>query len=208
MSIRILNLLMLTIAFNSFAEQKAITNDGHTVILNDDQTWRFEDSKLNNLTKIPTNSKKFFKSNSQTLKVKALPTSFSVYTDPKKWNFSKDKDTQNRLIFNSKISEVYGLIIPEAIEFDIENLGVIAFENMIKADPNAKINRKEYRIVNGKKILFMEMEATMKSIKFKYLGYYSSNKSGSVQLIGYSSANIVDSNLDEIESFLNGFLED
>jgi hypothetical protein len=29
-----------------------------------------------------------------------------------------------------------------------------------------------------------------------------------VQLIGYSSANIVDSNLDEIESFLNGFLED
>jgi len=50
------------------------------------------------------------------------------------------------------------------------------------------------------------MEGTMKSIKAKYVGYYYSNKSGSVQLLVYSSPAIINSKIQEIEEFLNGFV--
>lgn len=207
MSIRVLFFLLVILPLNSFAAQKAITEDGQIVILNDDQTWMLEESK--DATKYLRNQKRFVKSASQTFRVKATPTTSAVYIDPGKWTFSKEKDGSNKLLFKSKIpqnSDLYGMLIPEGIEIPLESLSEIAFDNAKEAAPDARIVKKEYRIVNSKKILFMEMEGTMKSINFKYVGYYSSNKSGTVQLIMYSSASIIDSKVQEIESFLNGFV--
>jgi hypothetical protein len=202
-------ILLLTLSISAFSAQKAITDDGQVVILNSDRTWQFENSKANASPNASLNSKKFTKTGSQSFKVKASPTSMGVYIDPEKWSFSKDKDHSNRLSFRSKNSansDLYGVLIPEAIEIEIEALAEIALDNARDIAPDTKIVTKEYRIVNGSKILYMEMEGTTKSIKFKYVGYYGSNKSGTVQLIVYSASSIINAKLPEIEEFLNGFV--
>jgi len=196
------------LSLNSFAGQKAITEDGQTVILDSDQTWRYENTEANSGSNIPLNTKKFNKTAAQNFKVAGFPTTLSVYINPEKWTFSKDKESSNRLSFRSKNpnnSDLYGSLIPEGIEIGINELGEIALENAKAFAPDAKIIKKEYRMVNGSKILYMEVEATAKSIKFKYVGYYGANKSGSVQLVVYSGSSVINSRMPEIEEFLNGF---
>jgi len=65
--------------------------------------------------------------------------------------------------------------------------------------------KKEYRIVNGNKVIYMEMIGTIQSVKFKYLGYYYSNSSGSTQYLANTSTNLVDKYKTDINNFLNGF---
>ena len=208
MSNRACLFLLLFLSLNSFAGQKAITEDGQTVILDSDQTWRFENSEANSGSNIPLNTKRFNRTAAQTFKVTGVPTTLSVYIDPGKWTFSKDKDDSNRLSFrskNSNNSDLYGSLIAEGIEIGINELSELAFENAKNFAPDAKVLKKEYRIVNGSKILYMEVEATAKSIKFKYVGYYGANKSGSVQLVVYSGTSVINSKMPEVENFLNGF---
>lgn len=133
-----------------------------------------------------------------------------VYIDPEKWTFFKDKDSSNKLLFRSKNSEnsdIYAMVISEGIEIEHEMLAEIALENAKKIAPDTKVLAKEYRDVNGSKVLYMEMEGSARSIKFKYVGYYATNKSGTVQLVVYSSPGIVNAKINEIEEFLNGLVE-
>ena len=81
----------------------------------------------------------------------------------------------------------------------------IALENAKKAAPDARIVKEEYRVVNGNKVIYLEMEGTIQGIKFKYLGYYYSGRSGSTQYLTYTGANLVGEYKKDIERFLNGF---
>lgn len=202
-------LIFLALSLNAIAAQKAITDEGQVVILNSDHTWQFENSKSNLSSISSLNSKKFYKSTSQSFKVKASPTNMGVFIDAGKWTFAKEKDNSNRLSFRSKSSansDIYAMLIPEGIEIEFETLAEIALENAKEVAPDTKILTKEYRYVNGFRVLYMVMEGTAKTIKFKYVGYYATNKSGTVQLVVYSSSNIVDAKMPEIEEFLNGFV--
>jgi hypothetical protein len=201
--------LFVFLSLDANAAQKAVTDDGQVVILNSNGTWTFEDSKATSSPSASLNPRKFSKSSSQSFKVRANPTSMGVYIDPGKWAFSKEKDATNRLSFRSKNplnADIYGLMISEGIEIEMDSLAEIALENAKEVAPDTRILSKEYRIVNGSKVLFLTMEGTMKSIKAKYVGYYYSNKSGSVQLLVYSSPAIINSKIQEIEEFLNGFV--
>ncbi len=71
------------------------------------------------------------------------------------------------------------------------NLSRVALQNAKKSDSDAKITQQEYRIVNGNKVIYQELEGTIQGIHFKYLGYYYSDKSGSTQYIVYTGANLV-----------------
>ena len=62
-------------------------------------------------------------------------------------------------------------------------------------------------MVNGLKILFMQMNGTLKGIKFSYYGYYYSNASGSLQYVAYTSQNLLSKYTKEFEELLNGLVE-
>ncbi len=71
---------------------------------------------------------------------------------------------------------------------------------------DAKIVKEEYRIVNNQKVLCMQMRGTIKGIKFVYFGYYYSDKSGTIQLLTYTSEELFKDLQKEFEEFLNGFV--
>ena len=60
------------------------------------------------------------------------------------------------------------MAISEQVEIDVEELVKIAFDNAREAAPDTEVVKKEYRTVNGNKVIYMEMVGTIQSIKFKY----------------------------------------
>jgi hypothetical protein len=124
------------------------------------------------------------------------------------WTFKKgnEKDAAEYKL-QLKAGDLYGMIISEKVEIPLETLKSIALNNGRKAAPDLKITKEEYRIVNGLKVLLLQMNGTMEGIKFSYYGYYFSNTNGTVQFVTYTSTNLIASYLPKIEVLLNGIVE-
>ena len=99
------------------------------------------------------------------------------------------------------------MIITERTEIPLLNLKEIALENARSVAPDVKVDKEEFRNVNGQKVLMMELSGTTQGIKFKYYAYYYSSKKGVVQLVTYSSLNLFEDYKKEMELMLNGLVE-
>ncbi|MCK4662415.1 MAG: hypothetical protein KAT68_06095 [Bacteroidales bacterium] len=190
------------------AQKKAVTETGDEVILYDDGTWKYvNDTDIEN-NEIPTNSKKFEKSDNSTFLLKSTKLDVGVWLDTKKWSFKKAGDNpEAEYELKLKIGDLYGMIISEKIEIPLKSLKGIALENGKTAAPDLHIVKEEYRNVNGLTILLLQMNGTMQGIKFSYYGYYFSNSNGTVQFITYTSQNLLDEYKNDCEELLNGLVE-
>ena len=184
-----------------------MTEEGDVVILNDDGTWNYEEVNGSRDIELTTNPNIFKKDNSSDFVLKSKKTNSIFSINPKKWTFTKNKNGNEPAEYKFKLknADLYGMAISEQIEIDIEQLTKIAVSNAKGAAPDVKVVKKEYRVVNGNKVIYMEMVGTIQSIKFKYLGYYFSNSSGSTQYLVYTGESLVDKYKSDIDNFLNGF---
>jgi len=193
--------------FNAVASKKAITDEGDVVVLNDDGTWVYENGKAEAEINLDTNPLIFSKHADSKFMLKSGNTNTAFWIDPKKWAFKKNENGHDsaEYTFNAKGSDLYGMVISEQIEIKLEDLANLAFEKAKGAAPDIKVIKKEYRMVNERKVIYMEMEGTIQSIKFTYLGYYFSDSSGSTQYLTYTGSNLVKKYRTDIDNFLNGF---
>jgi hypothetical protein len=200
-------LLLCTFSFIVIASKKAVTEEGDLVILNNDGTWTYEDGKAFDDIELPINPKTFEKHIKSNFTLKSTKTNSSFSINPKKWKFKKNKNGHEsaEYTFELKNGDLYAMAISEEIEMDVEELAKTALENAKGVAPDTKVIKKEYRTVNGNKVIYMEMVGTIQSIKFKYLGYYFSNASGSTQYLTYTGTNLEAKYKTEINNFLNGF---
>jgi hypothetical protein len=187
----------------------AMTEEGEVVILRNDKTWEYErDIKKGSVENdgITETNKVTRKSKSATFPLKAGPTSFKVYFDPKKWKIlDKDKDEGNRINLRSREGlDIYASIISESIELSLPTLMDAVLQNAKNFTPDITVNKKEYRKVNNTKSVYLEMVANYKGSPFTYRGVYTSDKSGSVQLFVYSTQRILDENQDLVNDLLAG----
>lgn len=189
------------------AQIKAITEKGDEVILRQDGTWSYTDSKTENTTPIDTNRISFKKNDKAGFQVKSNKVSCGVYIDPKKWSFSKNKgDDASEMSFTLKEKDGYAMLITEKIEIPFETLKMAALSNAREVAPDVSIVKEEYRKVNDKFVLMLQMSGTLSGIRFTYLGYYYSSPNGTVQLITYTASNLFNEYAADLEDFLNGFV--
>ena len=199
-------LIICLLSITANAGQRAVTDEGNIVILNSNGTWQYESPGIIKQLEIKTNNAIFKKGSKSTFRLKSKKNKSSFWINPKKWSFKKAEDVnQAEYDFQLPGTDLYGMAITEKIEIDLDNLCKIALENAKGAAPDSKIVIQEYRIVNGNKVMYMEIEGTMQGIKFKYLGYYYSDSFGSTQYITYTGSNLVDLYKQDIKKFLNGF---
>jgi hypothetical protein len=205
--ILLLSLLLQALVLN--AQTKAVTETGEEVILYDDGSWQYSDTTAIVAEKeIPTNPKRFTKSDKSSFLVKSTRNKIAVWIDPKKWNFKKDTNNEDAEYgFNLKNGGLYGMMISEQLEVPLSTLKKIALQNAKSASPDLKILKEEYRTVNDKTVLFLQMKGTVDGIGFVYNGYYYSSSSGTVQLVTYSSPNLVEQYQTEWENLLNGLVD-
>ena len=200
-------IMLFSVSFSMSSQIKAVTENGDEVVLYNDKTWKFINESIDEVKEIPINDVLFKKDKKSTFLVKSNKISMGVLINPKKWSFKKNPiNDEAEYQFQLKGGDLYGMMITEKIEIPVETIKNLALQNAREVAPDIKSVKEEYRTVNGKKILMMQMNGTMQGIKFTYYSYYYSNKNGVVQLVTYTSANLLDTYLEEIEKFLNGFV--
>ena len=206
MNMKLLTLFAICLlSVQVYAGIQAVTDEGKIVILNKDGTWQYQDNEDKEIV-LETNPKNFTKNNKASFQIKSNVNNSSFWINTKKWTFTKNKNTSEPTEYSYKFKkgDLYGMSINEAVQIDVEEFVKIAFNNAKSAAPDMKVVRKEYRMINGRKVIFMEMKGTMQSLSFTYYGYYSSNESGVTQHLVYTGTNLVAKFSGDMENFLNG----
>lgn len=205
--------LFLILIFLSFqqviAQKKAITDTGDEVILYDNGTWTYSDSNQNIKPKEMVLNPKIFEKNSKaTFLLKSTKVKTGLWLNPTIWSFSKAKDNEKaEYEITLKEGDIYALIINEKVEIPLESLKNIILENAKNVAPDAVITHEEYRMVNGIKVMQLDILGTIQGIKFAYFGYYYSNAKGTTQLLTYTSQNLMEEYREQCEDLLNGLVE-
>lgn len=70
--------------------------------------------------------------------------------------------------------------------------------------PDARIVKESMRILGGKTFLCMQIDGTVRGMKFSYLSYYYSGENLTLQVLTWTPQNMFKKNKAEMESFLNG----
>ena len=193
------------------AQEIAVTENGDSVLLYSNGTWEYYNGYISTAIdnqRITENPEKFSKPSSSNTKANGKNQAYEIWFDNKIWKRipAAEINAEADLAFKFLEGDVYSMIIFEQIEIPIENLSQIALNNAINAAPDMKMIEKEYRTVNGKKVIFMRMEGTAQGIKFCYLSYYYSNEKGSIQFHTFTGRSLLEKNRAEMENMLNGFI--
>ena len=197
--------LLLFTSIHTAAQKKAVTDNGDQVVLYADGTWKAIDTGSSLEPQISVNAKPFIKSDKSKFLVKSNRANVGVWIDSKKWTFKKGGvNDEVEYHFAAKGNEVFGMMLVERIEMPIETLAQAAFQNAQEESADIYIVKQEYRMVNGKKVLLMQMNGTIKGIKFSYYGYYYSNPGGTVQMVTYTAQNMFQDQMAKAEELLNG----
>jgi len=153
------------------------------------------------------NPSKFTKSDDANFLVKSNITDMGIYINPDEWTFTghRDNEVNPEFRFTLKSQNGMAMVESEKTRIGLENMADIALGNAKRAAIDARITAKEYRMVNNVKILYLEMAGTIRGIKFRYIGYYFSDKTGTVQLLTYTTDDLYDVAKSELIKFLNGF---
>lgn len=198
--------LVTSISITSgFGQIKAITDKGEQVVLHKDGTWEYLEVPDFDENSIRTNGKEYKTPEASNFLVKSSRVNAGVKIDSKKWSFEKKEGEAAEYFFQFKKGDLYGMLITEKFNIPLDNLVEIAILNGQKVAPDIKIIDKEFRMVNGQKVLHMQLSGTIQGIKFVYYGYYFSNENGTVQFVTYTSQNLLNDYRKECDDLLNGF---
>ncbi len=197
----------LCFSLSVIAQKVAITEHGEEVLLYDDGTWKLKEGPYKE-TEISLNDTLFVKDPTATFLVRSKHIDVGVWITPKKWTFSTKGDNDDvEYFFRKKQSDLYGMLITEKIEAPVLTLKELAVSNAQEVSPDLRVVKEEFRTVNGKQVLMMQMSGTIQGIRISYFGYYYSSKKGSVQFVIYTGQSLFDENRADIEVLLNGLVE-
>jgi hypothetical protein len=186
------------------ADQKAKTENGREVILHDDGTWEYA-----NAPKAPTKTGgagEFKKPAEAVLQYKGKRGTFALYLLPSVWRrVDNPTNPSAEVQFTRKDGDAFAMVIAERIAVPLDTLKAAALENMKKADKGAKILKEEKRVVNGKEVLCLTMNAQPVGVPITFYSYYYSGNEGSIQVVTWTGQSLFQEMKPEMENFLNGF---
>jgi hypothetical protein len=205
LAIMLLWLFCLNISQVFSQEITATTAGGRDVILNPNGTWHYVE-EVETPSQADNGLPQFFRPKSATVLLKGKRVTYGLWYDRSKWLPDQDIDNASAEFELTHVEgDRYVVIIPERIQIPLETLKIAAIANAKKVAPDTRISFEEKRIVNGRKILFLKMDATIQGIPVSYINYYYSGKAGAVQLMTYTGQNLVEEYQPDIMDLLNGF---
>jgi hypothetical protein len=185
---------------------RARTQDGRTVILHADGTWKFYDDGTAQDPGAPDDSK--VKAPSRATKKVSDPKGLvDLWYAPDKWTAyprpeKLSPDASFALIHKTK--DAYALGIIERISMPLKTLKRIAVDNARNVAPDAEVVLEEEREINGNDAAIMGITGTIDGIPFRYHNFYWTGEKGSVQVITYTSQNLFEEYIDDLNDLLNG----
>lgn len=197
--------LLMVFSATAFSQVKAVTENGEEVLLLNDGTWKYTSIQSGYDTRLDTLVRE--KGERSTFLIKGEKVNYGIWLDPKKWSFKKGKDDDvQEYIITMKGQDAYAMVIPERIPIPLNLLEEAAINNFKKKDPNARIERIEVRKINGNTVKLICAKVSPNGAKFSYMGYYFSDEKRTIQFIGFTSQNLMDTYKNDIEELLDGFV--
>ncbi|NVO21003.1 MAG: hypothetical protein HXX13_14980 [Bacteroidetes bacterium] len=204
----LLLILFIVTCSHVFSQQTAVVKKtGKEVLLMEDGTWIYAPEEQGNTSS--EIAAIYSKPKDAKYVMESKRINYGIWLNKNKWICSDtEKDQTNPTEFKFRLmgEDAYAMTIAERIEVQIDTLVKIAFQNAVDAAPDVKLIKDEWRKVNGVDLRFLQMEGTISGIRFVYLGYYYSDKNGSLQFLTYTSSNLLARYRSEMESLLNGLV--
>ena len=203
----------LLIGFTALAmgQEIALTERGDTVVLYANGTWDYmENHRLgyDKKEEIRTNPVTFSTPAASDRKINGSNQAYELWYDDSKWKripvggLNPDADIALQYLEG----DLYAMIIYEEVEIAMENLIEIALDNAIGVAPDIRAVDREYRQVNGNRLIWMQMDGTTQGMKMSYYSYYFSNAMGTCQFHVFSGQKLIEKYQKDIEDLLNGFV--
>ncbi len=202
----LLVLVVLCFGNSLYAQQRAITQTGETVILNDDGTWELV-KRPKALSEIPIAEGDFVVPKGATFEVKSSKIDVSLFVNPDVWVFRKAESAVDaEYEFRHKTSEIYAMLITEPTMVPMANMKDLALRNAKAVSNDVEILREEMRNINGVELFSMELKTVINGKELVYYGFYYSTAKGTVQLIAYSEFDAYKKERTAMTKLLNGLV--
>jgi hypothetical protein len=117
------------------------------------------------------------------------------------WNA---ETAEGRTNFEYYDHSVFISLMAERFEIPSKNVLDFVLSNAKEAAPDARLTRQGTRTVNGKLVTWLEMEATLKGIPFVFYGHVYTGSIGTIQLLGWTSRNLIGESRPIIDRFVSG----
>ena len=101
--------------------------------------------------------------------------------------------------------EAFFRVIAERVQIPIENLEDIALTNARTVDPNARVVKRGWRLVNGQRLMVLEIDLTLEKVPCAFYGHYYSGNSGTIQIVGWTAKNLLDEYRSAFDAVVSGF---
>jgi len=188
---------LASVPTGALAQIRAVTQDGKSVILSPNGTWKYADAPIGpNISRAPN----------ATASVEGKRIPYKVWYDPAKWQVNQRKmnDRAEHELRHTN-GDAYAVVIAERLEVPLNRLTEIALENARRASPDASLVSSSERFVNGVRVAYLQINGTTQGIPFTYFGSYYAGRQGSIQILTYTGRNLFDEYKPDLEEFLRGF---
>jgi hypothetical protein len=180
---------------------KALTQDGRTVVLQPNGTWRFVDEpKAANpaIQARPPGA-------SMLLAGRQVP--YGLWIDQSRWRLLEPRQNPAaEYEFTHAGGTAGALVIAEPTRIPPESWKHIVIGNARREAPDARITKEERKTVNGAQVVVLQSEGTGALGPFVHYGYYYSGPRGAVQVITYTFAGLFEPYRADLTAFLDGFV--
>lgn len=192
---------------------KALTEDGREVVLLENKTWRFvNETDEKTLSDIQTNETPVIKSSASTFLMRSKKVDAGIYINPKKWKTIKMSVLPTaEYTFQSLIDPstmILGSLMSENAPIQtLKNLRDILLGSIQSKADYFKLNKSEYRTVNGIKVLFIDYSLNTSGMDFHYIGNYYLTEDGYCNVVVFSYEKDFEKNQSEMLHLINGLVK-
>lgn len=124
--------------------------------------------------------------------------------DPKKWKQMPSKQ-EGHFYFSYALGDGYAVISPDPLPIPTDTFPEIALASAKSTDPNAAIVFLEKRRVAGVEVYFVKTKTSLNKRPVIYCGYYYGGEHNSVQILTYTTTDLLSKYERDFMEFLNGF---
>lgn len=205
-------------AYSATAQVRAVTEDGDSIYVYDDGTWTYElkeenegnpfEELLDINVQFDTSTTPFTKPENAKQKITSKFEFFDLYYNSDDWERVPPGkiNAEAELAFKHKKTDIYSTVITEEIEIGVGMTYKVAIMNAEEGSGNpVKVLKKEIRNVNGVEMLHTVFEANFAGFEATFVNNYYSGEFGTVQILTWTSTNIVDKYYQDMLDLINGF---
>jgi hypothetical protein len=101
--------------------------------------------------------------------------------------------------------ELFFKVTADRIEVPLDKIEDFNLTQMKAVDPKVRVARRGSRMVNGQRLVVLEIDATIDAVPFTFLGHYYSSDAGTVQIVAWTGRNLLNEKRPLVEAIVSGF---